>query len=102
MRERERKRERERVREREVRTKQVCARKYVDVRNANEIDISTITTKGRSSLLVAVAVAVTFVVKKIVIETSFQLDIECGFKFKKQKVRLRIFKVHLALKNQIK
>ena len=52
-----------------MRTKQVCVRKYVDVRNANEIDISTTTTKGRSSLLVAVAV--TFVVKKIVIETSF-------------------------------
>jgi hypothetical protein len=60
-------------------------RKYVDVRNANEIDISTTTTKGRSSLLVTVAVAVTLVVKKIVIETSFQLDIECGFKFKKNK-----------------
>jgi hypothetical protein len=64
-----------------VRTKQVCVRKYVDVRNANEIEISTTTTKGRSSLLVAFAVAVTLVVKKIVIETSFQLDIECGFKF---------------------
>ncbi len=64
-----------------MRTKQVCVRKYVDVRNANEIEISTTTTKGRSSLLVAFAVAVTLVVKKIVIETSFQLDIECGFKF---------------------